>query len=190
VLNTVANGAADCVAQCAADYTNRQGHMCSDQGYGTFHVNWYCEAGDGPNGPGENLGVYLSVNAADCVAQCTVDYAHNRQGLMCHWAGFDQMHTLYYCEAGSGPSPLTLNGAGEDLDTYLVLNALPDGAADCVAQCTVDYGHNRQGLMCNDQGYGALHTTWYCEAGESTHPNGAGEDLGTYLFHHNYFPVI
>ena len=170
VLNSVADGAADCVAQCAADYSNRQGHMCSDQGYGTFHVNWYCEAGDGPRGPGEDLGVFLAIGAADCVSQCAADYS-NRQDHMCHWAGYDQFHTAWYCDATSGPK-----GPYEPLGRYLVLKngAEADNIQQCLDQCTSDYGHNRQGLMCNPFQYGWFFKTWYCEAGN-------GENLQAYL---------
>jgi hypothetical protein len=165
-------GADDCVAQCAADYSNRQGHMCNDESYDDFHSNWYCEAADGPSGPGEDLGVYSAISAADCVSQCTVDYS-NRQGHMCNNVNYGYLHTVYYCEALSGP-----NGAGENLGTFQVLNTLPDGAADCVAQCAADYS-NRQGHMCNTEGWGTFHSNWYCEAGFGS-VNGAGEDLGVF----------
>jgi hypothetical protein len=35
--------AAECVAKCEIDYSNRIGHMCNSLYYGYFHRPWYCE---------------------------------------------------------------------------------------------------------------------------------------------------
>jgi hypothetical protein len=60
----------EALAQCNSDYSNRPSPLtCSRIGYGAFHIDYYCEALSGPNGAGEDLGMYHATSEGDCVSQ-------------------------------------------------------------------------------------------------------------------------